>query len=73
MQMSISKPSHGFANFKLSVKNILLWIVLPVLVFAILILIAARYCFKKALRFRTYGSFIEEAGPNDSRPTENKL
>jgi hypothetical protein len=58
--MSMVKPSHGMANFQLKIKFVFLWIILPALILTIIVLIAARFCFKSSLNVINNASFIEE-------------
>lgn len=62
MQMSMTKATPGMSGFRLKVKFVFLWVMLPALIITILVLIAARYCFKNSVGAVTNIEFVEEMG-----------
>lgn len=65
VQMSANRPTHGRANLHLKVKFVFLWILLPGLFLAALVLLAVRFCFKRSAMLVQHQSFIEEV---EARP-----
>jgi len=59
--MSMIKPSYGTANLQLNARFAFIWLVVPALILAIIVLVAARFCFKSYLNAVGQLSFVEDA------------